>query len=76
MHVRAYGKAGIRNPEMDPGSGIRNPERDPESGIRNPVSGTRQINERFKLRNMIDINTPPPFSAFLTRWMIIYGAAF
>ena len=76
MHVRAYGKAGIRHPEMDPEmdpeSGIRNPE----SGIRNPVSGTRQINERFKLRNMIDINTPPPFSAFLTRWMIIYGAPF
>ena len=32
-----------------------------------PLSGTRQINEWFKLRNMIDINTPPPFSAFLTR---------
>ena len=56
----------VRNPE----SGIRNPE----SGIRSPEPGTRQINEWFKLRNIIDINTPPPFSAFLVKWMIIYGA--
>ena len=23
---------------------------------------------------MIDINTPPPFSAFLARWIMIHGA--
>ena len=40
----------------------------PEIRIR---SGTGEINEWFKLGSMIDINTPPPLSAFLARWMTI-----
>ena len=48
--------------------------------IRNPESGTGtgtgmgQINECFKLGSVIRINTPPPFSTFIARWMIIRGA--
>ena len=36
-------------------------------------TGTGEINEWFKLRSMIDINTPPPFSAFLARLMMTRG---
>ena len=35
------------------------------------ATGTGEINEWFKLGSMIDINTPPPLSAFLARWMTI-----
>ena len=34
-------------------------------------TGTGEINEWFKLGSMIDINTLPPLSAFLARWMTI-----
>ena len=36
-------------------------------------TGTGEINECFKLRSMININTPPPFSTFLARWMMVLG---
>ena len=52
----------MENPEI----WIRN--RNPESGT---GTGTGEINEWFKLGSMIDINTPPPFSVFLVRWMTI-----
>ena len=39
-----------------------------KSGIR-----TGEINECFKLGSMININTPPPFSTFLARWMMVLG---
>ena len=44
--------------------------------IQNPESrtGTGQINECFKLGSVIRINTSPPFSTFLARWMMIGGA--
>ena len=66
LKQRAYGKPG--NPESGNGTEIRNPDPEPEP---EPESGT---NEWFKLGSMIDINTPPPFSAFLARWMMINGA--
>ena len=37
-------------------------------------TGTGNLNEWFKLGSATDISTPPPFSAFLARWMIIRGA--
>ena len=38
-------------------------------------TGTGQINECFKLGSVIRINTPPPVSTFLARWMMmIHGA--
>ena len=52
----------------------RNPE--PESGTGTgpgPGNGIGEINECFKLGIMIHIKTPPPFSAFLARWMTIRG---
>ena len=59
----AYGKPG--NPD---------PEPEPESGTGTGTgTGTGEINEWFKLGSMIDINTPPPFSTFLARWMTIRG---
>ena len=36
-------------------------------------TGIGEINECFKLGSMIHIKTPPPFSAFLARWMTIRG---
>ena len=45
-----------------------NPDPESETG-----TGIRQINECFKLGSMTDINTPPPFSPFLARWMMICG---
>ena len=36
-------------------------------------TGTGEINECFKLGSMININTSPPFSTFLARWMMIRG---
>ena len=57
----AYGKPG--NPEPEP-----EPEPELESGT---GTGTGEINEWFKLGSMIDINTPPPLSAFFARWMTI-----
>ena len=58
---RAYGKPG--NPD---------PEPEPESGTGTGTgTGTGEINEWFKLESMIDINTLPPLSAFLARWMTI-----
>ena len=58
--IRAYGKPG--NLESGSGSGT------------GTGTGIGEINECFKLGSMIDINTPPPFSAFLARWMVIRGA--
>ena len=49
-----------------------------KSGIWNLESGTGtgtgigEINECFKSGSMIHIKTPPPFSAFLARWMTIH----
>ena len=54
---RAYGKPGNLDPEPESGTGTG--------------TGTGEINEWFKLGSMIDINTPPPLSAFLARWMTI-----
>ena len=46
-----------------------------ESGIGTGTgTGTGQINECFKLGSVIRINTPPPFSTFIARWMMICGA--
>ena len=59
--LRAYGKPGNLDPELEPGSGT------------GTGTGTGEINEWFKLGSMIDINTPPPFSTFLARWMTIRG---
>ena len=36
-------------------------------------TGTGEINECFKLGSMININTPPPFSTFFARWMMVLG---
>ena len=57
---RVYGKPG--NLESGTGTGTG--------------TGTRigEINECFKLGSMSDIKTPPPFSAFLARWMMTRGA--
>ena len=44
--------------------------RNPESGT---GTGTGQITECFKLGSITDINTPPTFSAFLARWMMVRG---
>ena len=56
---QAYEKPGNPDPE---------PEPEPEFG-----TGTGEINECFKLGSMININTPPPFSTFLARWMMVLG---
>ena len=52
-------------------SGIWNLDPESWSG-----TGTRigEINECFKLGSMIHIKPPPPFSAFLARWMTIRRA--
>ena len=60
--MRAYGKSGIWNPELESGSGNRT------------RMGIGQINKCFRLGTMIHINTPPPFSAFLARWMMMRRA--
>ena len=52
------------------------PEPEPESGTgtgNGNGTGIGEINECFKLGSMIHIKTPPPFSAFLARWMMIRG---
>ena len=46
---------------------MENPDPEPEP---EPIG---EINECFKLGSMIHIKTPPPFSAFLARWMTIRG---
>ena len=55
----AYGKPGNLDPEPEPES---------RTG-----TGTGEINECFKLGSMININTPPSFSTFLARWMMVLG---
>ena len=62
---RAYGKHGKPDPEPEPESGTG-------TGTGNGT-GIGEINECFKLGSMIHIKTPPPFSAFLARWMMIRG---
>ena len=37
-------------------------------------NGNGQMRECFKLGSMIGINSPPPFSVFVARWMMIRGA--
>ena len=46
---------------------------DPESGT-GTGTGTGQINECFKLGGVIRINSTPPYSTFITTWMMICGA--
>jgi len=57
-HTWAYEKqkSGIRNQESESGNG----------------TGTGRMVEWFRLGGVIDVNTPPPFFAFLARWMMIH----
>ena len=65
--IGAYGKHGNLDPEPEPESGTGT-----GTGTGNGT-GIGEINECFKLGSMIHIKTPPPFSAFLARWMMIRG---